>query len=742
MTLLLLAALVLALLLVIRSNPNTANPLPLAAPTAGLATVDPAAGEAVAAASSPVATSRPPAETPSPIATAVISTTTPTPTLSLDDALNGALNEALTNARDEGELTGGESTNSATVQETASTGPQIFSNPNAATDVAIVDGTLWVATAGGVLARDLASERTTKFTTLDGLRSYVVDSVVNCPVEGLGVVFGSGAGLEIFGSDDRWRTLSPANSGMTASDVAALECVPAANALVVGYAESGIDIFDAASGTWSHLDRNNGLASDNVTALEVAANFSALWVATGAGLTVLGNGPTDARVSVLTGQNSPLQSNAVGALEITRDGSVWIGGEGILYRFALPAQDDDDGTWTVYASSAATIRSPLANPPVQPTGSFPSGLLRAIAPGGDDTLWLGSTPLDPATGAVELCRFDPATARCLDYANLGEQDDVSPAAAQSLTGLAVRGGEVFYSSATGGVTHFDGEAWSTLSLAHNALVDNTIRDVAQTTDGTIYVATAGGVQPIVEGAVGNVLPGSREVAVVHADGAGGLWLGGSGVRHVPDPTVPNAAQTLRVADGLVADRVQALVTDADGRAWIGTDAGLSIWNGESFFNLDATLGLPNENITALLTDETGVWIGSAGGLFRFEDNRLQIYDLARAGLPSVAVTALAVDPADGALLVGTGSGAARLLGDDVEPLPVAVGDRVTSLASGEEGPVVLGTASGAWRFGANGWSRLRPVDGLPSTNVSAALVAADGVVWIGGAEGGLARLGE
>ena len=290
-----------------------------------------------------------------------------------------------------------------------------------------------------------------KFTTLDGLRSHVVDSVANCPMNGLaeelGVVFGSGAGLQIFGNDGRWRTLSPANSGMTASRVTTLECVPAANALVVGYAESGLDIFDAASGTWNHLDRNNGLASNNVTALEVAANFNALWIATEAGLTVLGNGPTDAQVSVLTGQNSPLQSNVVGDLEITRDGSVWIGGEGILYQFRPPAAGAETeaggGTWSVYAGSAATIRSPLASPPVQPTGNFPSGLIRAIVPGSNDTLWLGSTPLDLATGAVEVCRFDPVTTRCLDYANLGEMDGVTAAAAQSLTGLAVRDGNVF-----------------------------------------------------------------------------------------------------------------------------------------------------------------------------------------------------------------------------------------------------------------------------------------------------------
>ncbi len=733
MTLLLLTALVLALLLVIRSNPNTANPLPLATVTADLTTAEAIAAAPSPTATSPLTTARPPTDTPPPTATAVTSATTPTPTISLDDALDGVL----TDARGDGEHTDG-----ATTQGTASTGPQIFSNPNVANDVAVVDGTLWVATAGGVLARDLAAGRTTKFTTLDGLRSHVVDSVVNCPIEGLGVVFGSGAGLQIFGSDDRWRTLSPANSGMTASEVAALACVPEANALVVGYAESGIDIFDAASDTWNHLDRNNGLASDSITALAVAANFGALWIATSAGLTVLGDGPTQTQISVLTGQNSPLQSNAVGALEIIRDGSVWIGGEGILYRFTPPAQGDGAGTWTVYASSTATIRSPLASPPVQPTGNFPSGLIRAVVPGAQETLWLGSTPLDPTTGAVEICRFDPVAARCLDYASLSEQDDVDPAAAQSLTGLAVQGGELFYSSATGGVTRFDGEAWSTLSLVDNALAANAIRDVAQTTDGTIFVAMADGVQPIVEGTVGNVLPGSRGVAVVHADGAGGLWLGGSGVRYVPEPSTPNAAQTLRVVDGLVAGRVQALTTDAGGRAWIGTDGGLSIWNGESFFNLGASQGLPNENITALLADETGVWIGSAGGLFRFEENRLQIYDLAQAGLPSSAITALALDPADGALLVGTGSGAARLLGDDVEPLPVAVGERITTLASGEDGTVVLGTASGGWRFDAAGWSRLRPVDGLPSTNVSAALVAADGIVWIGGAEGGLARLGE
>ena len=102
-------------------------------------------------------------------------------------------------------------------------------------------------------------------------------------------------------------------------------------------------------------------------------------------------------------------------------------------------------------------------------------------------------------------------------------------------------------------------------------------------------------------------------------------------------------------------------------AWIGTKTGLSIWNGDNFFNLTQDNGLPNDNIAALLADDDAMWIGTnGGGLFRSSAISC-IFSRENADLPSNTITALARD-GDGALLVGTAEGLVRFVDGVATPV--------------------------------------------------------------------------
>src|ERR1051326_3650229 len=84
-------------------------------------------------------------------------------------------------------------------------------------------------------------------------------------------------------------------------------------------------------------------------------------------------------------------------------------------------------------------------------------------------------------------------------------------------------------------------------------------------------------------------------------------------------------QSYVVRDGLPSNYVTALCQDSRGYLWIGTDNGLSLYDGTEFRNFTTTDGLPNLFITTIF-EQRGrpgtMWVGTlAGGIFRLDGNK-------------------------------------------------------------------------------------------------------------------------
>jgi ligand-binding sensor domain-containing protein len=219
-------------------------------------------------------------------------------------------------------------------------------------------------------------------------------------------------------------------------------------------------------------------------------------------------------------------------------------------------------------------------------------------------------------------------------------------------------------------------------------------------------------------------------------GAVPVWFGAGGASYYDGTNWTNYT----VADGLAGPDVQAIGVDYQNRTWLGTRTGLSIWTGATFFNLTSENGLPSDDITALLADGTIVWIGTRNGLLRFQDNQLQVFNTENISLPSNVITALSFD-AEGAVLVGTEAGLARL-GDGqaelVEDVPAAP---ITALTTSAEGETWVATDAGElYHFDGSAWSQMTDTARLPSSQITALLVDDAGDLWIGCALGGLARI--
>jgi len=114
--------------------------------------------------------------------------------------------------------------------------------------------------------------------------------------------------------------------------------------------------------------------------------------------------------------------------------------------------------------------------------------------------------------------------------------------------------------------------------------------------------------------------------------------------------------------GLPQNSVTSIIQTRDGYLWVGTFGGLARFDGLKFTIFDAgnSPGLKSNRITALFEDRAGVlWIGTEqNGLSRYEGDRFTTY-MTNDGLPGNYIQSIGED-AMGGLWIATSNGLARL----------------------------------------------------------------------------------
>jgi signal transduction histidine kinase len=114
-------------------------------------------------------------------------------------------------------------------------------------------------------------------------------------------------------------------------------------------------------------------------------------------------------------------------------------------------------------------------------------------------------------------------------------------------------------------------------------------------------------------------------------------------------------------DGLSDNSASAIVEDAAGNFWIGTqNGGVNYFNGQKFTSYQTTNGLPDNNISCLCLDRDGVlWAGTSGrGLARFENGQWESFST-QNGLASNHIGYI-IDDDEGNLWIGSNRGLMRI----------------------------------------------------------------------------------
>lgn len=208
------------------------------------------------------------------------------------------------------------------------------------------------------------------------------------------------------------------------------------------------------------------------------------------------------------------------------------------------------------------------------------------------------------------------------------------------------------------------------------------------------VGAAPGVQPV---ALPPTVAGAEVRAL--AAGLGRLWIGTSRGLLTYDwgrfnPYTPPTRSTLGKSAPNNLD-VRALYLDHAGTLWVGTFDGLYSYNGTEMFRHTVKEGLPDNSITAITGDSSGILIvGTERGLATF-DRGVWV----RQGEITALVTAVLA--ADDQIYVGTNNGLhqrlegrwTRITGTPELPLPASV----SSLAWGPDG-VYVGTTQGLYKL--------------------------------------------
>jgi len=147
-------------------------------------------------------------------------------------------------------------------------------------------------------------------------------------------------------------------------------------------------------------------------------------------------------------------------------------------------------------------------------------------------------------------------------------------------------------------------------------------------------------------------------------------------------------------------------------------------------------GLPQNTVTAIAQTQDGyLWLGTRGGLARFDGVRFRNFGLAD-GLQSLTIWRL-VEDGQGGLWIGTvGGGLSHWRDGVISTSTQADGlahDEVLALAPAELGSVWVGTKAGLQHCGPDGFTPVIP--GAPGRVVALAADPAGGV-WVTGAPGG------
>lgn len=199
---------------------------------------------------------------------------------------------------------------------------------------------------------------------------------------------------------------------------------------------------------------------------------------------------------------------------------------------------------------------------------------------------------------------------------------------------------------------------------------------------------------------------SNRLTRLHIDSAGRLWVGTQGAGASVLSADRRSWSVVNEFDGMPSDTVNCFEADGDS-IWIGTPAGLALWNGIEIAGvlppLFGTSPFASDDITGLKRRGGDLWVATRIGVYRSAlSSGLTVWDTVDAGLGTREVTALADDGTTLIVLDSLRTYRLAAGGDGWEPLAnIGSVHRLTD----DRGTIIAASNFGMYRWTGTAWFR-------------------------------------
>jgi signal transduction histidine kinase/CheY-like chemotaxis protein/ligand-binding sensor domain-containing protein len=345
-------------------------------------------------------------------------------------------------------------------------------------------------------------------------------------------------------------------------------------------------------------------------------------------------------------------------------------------------------------------------------------------------------------GAPVAFALDPGKATTQYIHEVWQTQDGLPQ--NSIRAIAQTNDGYLWLGTPAGLVRFDGVRFTVFDKGNTVQIrDNSITSLLRSRDGTLWIGSQNG---LLRMRYGRFTRYSREnglsdnvVTCLIETRDGSLWAGTQtgGVNRFLGGKFVHYSQK----DGLSADTISALYETRDGSLWVGTvGRWLNRFVNGKFLPYGKSEGMSDDDGMCFYEDDDeSLWIGTdGGGLNHLKDGKFSIYGL-KEGLLDRDVWSICRDR-DRNLWIGTvGGGLARLQNGKLISYTTKDGlssDYILSVFEDREGSLWLGTRGGGLnRLKDGSITSYTTQEGLSHDDVKCVYEGRDGSLWIG-MEGG------
>ncbi|MBI4645127.1 MAG: PAS domain S-box protein [Bacteroidia bacterium] len=229
---------------------------------------------------------------------------------------------------------------------------------------------------------------------------------------------------------------------------------------------------------------------------------------------------------------------------------------------------------------------------------------------------------------------------------------------------------------------------------------------------------------------------------MYQDSRGYIWIGtDGGLSRFDGINFRNYTN----GDGLSSNQIISIYEDRKGNMWFGTKDGyLNMYDGVRFYHYNEKKGLKSPTILAITEDLSGnIIIGAErAGLYRLKDKHFKRVALMEGDSGQLSITSIYVT-SSGILWAGTMANGVYMYSNpyfkNFSAKDGLSGNSISSICEDNKGNICIGTSQGLSKYNGDIFINFTEKDGLAGNEVSAIVTDNSGNIWLGTESKGISR---